>query len=88
MIAAGLPVMVLLHFLGGIDSRLILVTYSGIGTTAFFLASMGIWFSVISPNGRNAVNASVLTTIAWLMGPLFLPTVLSRFGLRLPSGPP
>ncbi len=77
--------MLLLHFLGGVDSRLILVTYGGIGTTAFFLASVGIWFSVMSPVGRQAVNASVLTTMAWLMGPMFLPIVLSRFGLRLPD---
>src|SRR5262249_4692789 len=37
-IAAGLPVMVLLHLLGGIDLRLILLAYAGLATTAFFLA--------------------------------------------------
>ena len=84
-IAAGVPVMLLLHLLGGVDFRLILVTYGGIGTTAFFMASLGIWFSVMSPNGRLAVNASALTTFAWLFGPLLLPMVLSRFGLRLPE---
>jgi ABC-type transport system involved in multi-copper enzyme maturation permease subunit len=84
-ILAGLPVMLLLHLLGGVDSRLILMTYGGIATTTFFLASLGIWFSVMSPDGRQAVNTSVLTTVAWLMGPLMLPMVLSRFGLRLPE---
>ncbi len=85
MTAAGLPVMLLLHFLGGVDPRLIVLTYGGIGTTAFFLASLGISFSVMSPDGRQAVNASVLTTMGWLMGPPMLPMVLSRFGLRLPD---
>ena len=85
-IAAGLPVMLLLHLLGGVNLRLILLAYSGIATTAFFLASLATWFSTIAPDGRRAVNLSVLTTTAWLMGPFFMSMTLPRFGIHLPAG--
>ena len=41
-LAAGLPVMLLLHRLGGIDGWLILLAYAGIVSTGFFLAAMSI----------------------------------------------
>jgi hypothetical protein len=84
-IAAGLPVMVLLHLLGGIDLRLILLAYAGLATTAFFLASLAIWFSVVAPDGRRAMNTSVFVVLVWLVWPTTLPIPLARFGLRLPE---
>ena len=68
-IGAGLPVMLLLHILGGIDVRVILLAYAGLATTAFFLASLAIWFSVTAPNARRAASLTVLATMTWLMGP-------------------
>ena len=38
--AAGLPIMLLLHPLGGIDLRLILLAYAGLLTTAFFMIAL------------------------------------------------
>ena len=84
-IAAGLPVMLLLHILGGIDMRVILLAYAGLATTAFFLASLAIWFSVTAPNARRAASLTVLAMMAWLMGPFFASMSLPRFGLQLPG---
>jgi hypothetical protein len=84
-IAAGLPVMVLLHLLGGVDARVILLAYAGMATTAFFLASLALWFSVTAPNARRAASLTVLAFMTWLIGPFFLSMSLSRFGLRLPD---
>jgi ABC-type Na+ efflux pump permease subunit len=44
-LAAGLPVMLLLHLLGGVDLRLIALAYAGLITTAFFLIALAIWVS-------------------------------------------
>jgi len=68
-IAAGLPVMLLLHVLGGIDIHVILLAYAGLATTAFFLASLATWFSVTAPDGRRAAGLSVLASMTWLLGP-------------------
>jgi ABC-2 family transporter len=84
-IAAGLPVMLLLHLLGGIDVRVILLAYAGLATTTFFLASLAIWCSVTAQNGRVAASLSVLASMTWLMGPFFVPMLLSRFGWHLPT---
>jgi hypothetical protein len=83
--AAGLPVVLLLNILGGVDLGLIVLAYAGLATTAFFLASLSIWVSSGAPDGRRAVNVSVLWILAWLVVPFFLPMILGRFGLRLPA---
>jgi ABC-2 family transporter protein len=84
-IAAGLPVMLLLHLLGGIDVRVILLAYAGMATTAFFLASLSIWFSVTEPNARRAAGQGVSAAMMWLIGPTFLPLILPQFGWHLPA---
>lgn len=84
-IAAGVPVMLLLHLLGGIDVRVILLAYAGLSTTAFFISALSMWFSVTSPNARRAASLSVLAMMAWLMGPFFVATFLPRLGLHLPG---
>jgi hypothetical protein len=82
--AAGLPIMLLLHILGGIDVRLIVLAYAGLATTAFLVASLTIAASTIAPDARRAAGYSVLTILAWLVVPFVLPIVLPRFGLHLP----
>src|SRR5262249_14524949 len=63
--AAGLPIMLLLHILGGIDLRLIVLAYAGIATTAFFVASLSIGFSIVAPDARGAMGGALLTILAW-----------------------
>ena len=82
-LAAGLPVILLLHCLGGIDLPVIILAYAGLTSTAGFLTSLAIWCSVISPSSRNAATQCVFVLMAWLMGPIFLPIILPHFGLRL-----
>jgi ABC-type Na+ efflux pump permease subunit len=82
--AAGLPIMLLLHPLGGIDLRLILVAYAGLFTTAFFMITLGIWVSTGATNVRVARAATTGWWIAWLFGPFFVSIILPSVGLRLP----
>ena len=84
-VAAGLPVMLLLYPLGGVDLRLILLGYAGLITTGFFMIALAIWVSTGTTDARGAGGASVLLMIAWLMGPFFVSMVFPRVGLRLPS---
>ncbi len=83
--AAGLPIMLLLHPLGGIDLRLILLAYAGTMTTAFVMIALGICVSTGAANVRVASGVSVLYWFAWLIGPFLVSIVFTRVGLRLPS---
>src|SRR5262249_12471953 len=84
-LAAGLPVMLLLHLLGGVDLRLIALAYAGLFTTAFFLIALAIWVSTRAAGLQQAAGASVLSMLAWLVGPVFVSMILPRFGIRLPG---
>jgi ABC-type transport system involved in multi-copper enzyme maturation permease subunit len=85
-IAAGLPILLLVHLLGGIDPRVILLAYAALVTTGFFASSLSIWVSTQVPDSRRAIAASLfLIIVIWVIGPFFVPLVLSRFGLRLPG---
>jgi len=84
-VAAGLPVMLLLNTLGGIDLRLILLTYAGFLCMTFFLASFSIWVSTGASDSRSATSVTILGIMAWLMLPFFVAFVFPRFGLRLPG---
>jgi ABC-type Na+ efflux pump permease subunit len=82
--AAGLPIMLLLHPLGGIDLRLIALAYASLITTAFFMITLAILVSTGATNVRVACAASAVWCIAWLSGPFFVAWVLPNIGLRLP----
>ncbi len=83
--AAGFPIVLLLHLLGGIDPLLILLGYAGSMTTAFFMVALAIWISTDARDARVAAGASVLCWMTWLIGPFFVATVLPRLGLRPPG---
>jgi ABC-type transport system involved in multi-copper enzyme maturation permease subunit len=83
--AAGLPLMLALHVLGGVDLRLILLTYAAVASLALFLTSMAIWISTEASSVGRASSLMVLWTMAWVMGPFVLAMVLPRYGLRLPE---
>ena len=82
-LAAGLPVMILLSVLGGVNPRLILLTYAGIVSTAFLVVSLAIWVSSAAPDGRRAVSTAVLWIMAWLLVPFIvgMTPLLTRIGL-------
>jgi ABC-type Na+ efflux pump permease subunit len=82
--AAGLPIMLLLHPLGGIDLRLMLLAYAGLITTSFLMIALAIWVSTRATNVRAARAASGVWWIAWLSGPSFVALIFPNIGLRLP----
>ena len=57
-VVAGLPLILLLHTLGSIDLRLILLTYASLICMAFFLASLSIWVSTGRVGQRQPPPAS------------------------------
>ena len=84
-VAAGLPIMLLLHRLGGIDGWLILLAYTGILSTGFFLSAMSIWVSTLARDSRRAIGYAMLLTCLWLWVPFAVAFILPRFGVRLPG---
>ena len=81
--AVGLPIMLLLHSLGGIDLPLILLAYGGLLTTGFFMIALAVWVSSGATRPRFAANAA----ISWWLGWLIVPLVAARGfpGFRLPG---
>jgi ABC-type Na+ efflux pump permease subunit len=82
--AAGLPIMLLLRPLGGIDLRLILLAYAGLFSTAFFMITLAIWVSTGATNVRVARAATTVWWIFWMSGPFFVSIILPSIGIRLP----
>ena len=82
--AVGLPIMLLLHPLGAIDPRLILLAYAGMTTTGLFMFALAIWVSTNATDARVAAGRSVLWWMGWLIGPFFISTIFPRLGIRLP----
>jgi ABC-type Na+ efflux pump permease subunit len=83
-IAAGLPVMLLLAFMGGVDFRLVLLTYAGVTTTAYFVACLSIWASTTAKDARRAATAAVAYASFWFMGPMIVNFLLPRLGIPIP----
>ena len=71
-LAAGLPVMLLLVPLGGIDPRWIAMAYAGMASSAFFLAGLSILLSVGARTERHAVAGASALGAFWLVGPMTL----------------
>ena len=84
-LAAGLPVVLLLNLLGGVDPRLILLAYGGIASTVFFVLAISIWISTgagplaAPPAFRRSASSpgcTFLSSCRWS---------LPRLGLRCPA---
>jgi ABC-type Na+ efflux pump permease subunit len=86
-LAAGLPVMILLHVLGGVHHTLILLSYGCLVSTGFFVLCLAIWISTEARDARRAANLTVCSILAWLMLPFFvgMTPLLTRIGIRLPA---
>jgi ABC-type transport system involved in multi-copper enzyme maturation permease subunit len=83
--AAGLPVILLLHVLGGIDLRLIALCYASAASSILLLSSLAIWISAEAPDMRLAYAAFLLGTLAWAVGPFSMAFILPRFGIHMPE---
>jgi ABC-type transport system involved in multi-copper enzyme maturation permease subunit len=63
-VLAGLPVLVLMQFLGGVDPHLALAGFAGTALTMLSLASLGILISAYAERPRSAIFITYL--LAWL----------------------
>jgi hypothetical protein len=83
--AAGLPVVLLLQMLAGIDLRFVGLFYASFASSILFLSSFAIWISAESRDIRFASLAYLLGTVAWAVGPFSVSVFLPRFGIRIPE---
>jgi ABC-type transport system involved in multi-copper enzyme maturation permease subunit len=77
-LAAAVPVLTLLAFLGGIDPRLVLLAAAGLGSTALALAALSIAISAGAPSGARAGAVAAALAITWMCGPLLVVLLLPR----------
>ncbi len=77
-LAIALPVMLLLVPLGGIDPRLIVMSYAGLASTSFAIAAIAIACSATARTARIAVGNCTFWMIAWILGPWLITFVLPR----------
>ena len=68
-LATGLPIMILLPLLGGIDPRTVLLAYAGTVSTAFFLAGLSILVSTAARRRSVAIGEAVGLATLWLVLP-------------------
>jgi ABC-type transport system involved in multi-copper enzyme maturation permease subunit len=72
LVAVGLPVVCLIGLFGGIDYRLLMLTYAGTATTVYFLATLSVLVSVHSRRPREAISVLYVYELVWL----FVPTLV------------
>lgn len=75
LVLAGLPILALIQFFGGIDPDLLLTSFAGLGVTILSLTSLAILFSVLLRRARDAILLTYLTIATYL--------TLGAFGIYL-----
>jgi ABC-type Na+ efflux pump permease subunit len=85
ILAAGFPVMLLLHVLGAIDLGLIGLAYAALASTAFLVLAVSIWISVGASDSRSAAGGAMFVFIAWLLVPFFVAVLFPGLRIRVPG---
>ena len=85
VLAAGFPIMLLLHVLGGVDLRLLLLADAGFLSAILLFGSWAIWISVEARTARLAAAAFMLILPLWLIVPFSASVFPPRFGIHLPG---
>lgn len=80
LLAVGLPLLIGLGHLGGIDPRFVLATELAMLSTAFFLGSLAILGSTQTRSTRGALNFCLTMTLTWLILPGAMVVLLPRSG--------
>ncbi len=82
-LATTFPIMILLPLLGGIDPRLVLLTYAGTASTAFFVAGLSIAVSIRERHAATAVGKTIGVATLWCALPSIVasrpPFLLPRY---------
>jgi ABC-type transport system involved in multi-copper enzyme maturation permease subunit len=68
LILAGLPILALLQFLGGVDPDLVLASYAATLATVASIAALGTLFSVVLRRGRDAILMTYLCIFGYFVG--------------------
>lgn len=67
LILAGLPILALLQFLGGVDPDLVLASYAATLATVASVACLGTLFSVLVRRGRDAILLTYLCIFGYFV---------------------
>jgi hypothetical protein len=78
-VAAGMPVVVLMVPLMGIDPRLLLVAQAGLAATAFVLGGLAVAISASARDRRVALMRTIGLAVAWLELPILAVLLLPPF---------
>jgi ABC-type transport system involved in multi-copper enzyme maturation permease subunit len=73
LMLAGLPVLALLQFLGGVEPALILAGFAAAGSMLFSLASLSILNSVIADKPRTAIFLTYFEVTLYFLASIYLP---------------
>lgn len=79
LVASGLPVAIVLPFLGGLDPALVLWAYGGMASTAFLLGTLSILTALYARSTRTAITSTFVIAMFWVVVPFFVTLVGSRF---------
>ncbi len=72
LVALGLPVVSLIGLFGGIDFKVLLLSYGATVTTIFFLSTASILVSTVSRRPREAISLLYILEVCWLVVPSLL----------------
>jgi ABC-type transport system involved in multi-copper enzyme maturation permease subunit len=72
LLAIGLPVFVMLSFLGGVDPGYVFLFFATSASTMFFLGSLAIAISTHAKRPREAVSLTYVLELFWFFGPSLL----------------
>ena len=76
----GLPIVVMLSFLGGVDPADVFLFFLLSGTTAFFLGAVSILISAYARRPREAISTVYVLEFFWLFGPSLAGWIIPSFG--------
>jgi hypothetical protein len=82
-LATGLPIVILLPLLGGIDPRLVVLLYAATGSTAFFMGGLSILVATAARRRSRAVAAAFGLGAFWMTLPILVQLVTPRAYPRL-----
>jgi ABC-type transport system involved in multi-copper enzyme maturation permease subunit len=67
LILAGLPILALLQFMGGVDPNMVLAGFAAVGLTAISLAALGTVNSLYAKKPRDAVMRTYMAAAGYLI---------------------
>ena len=82
-LATGLPILLLLPLLGGVDPSWVVLIYAGTCSTAYFLAGLSIVISTASRRAERAVGAAIGLASVWCGLPLLIQLLVPRAAPKL-----